>query len=90
MNKAAKKQEKTIETRAGEVQHLMDQVLELGMPLDNDGLQQFITVAKAFETDAQSASGKIRLSGFKRILVYKFSNQPHISSSVTLVHNPHV
>lgn len=93
MNKAAAKkerQQKNVATRAEEVQLLMDQVLELGVPLDNEGFQEFITIAKEFETNALSASGKIKLNGFKRTLVYKFSNQPHITSTVTLVHNPHV
>jgi hypothetical protein len=77
-------------SRANEVQHLMDQVLELGIPLDSEGFQQFISIAKEFETHALSASGKIKLTGFKRVLVYKFSNQAHIASTITLVHNPHV
>jgi len=77
-------------TRASEVQLLMQQVLELGIPLDHDGFQEFIAIAKAFETHAHSPSGKIKLNGFKRILSYKFSNQPHITSTITLIHSAHV
>jgi hypothetical protein len=84
------KQQKDAAARASEVQHLMDQVMELGIPLDHEGFQQFISIAKEFESHASSASGKIKLVGFKRMLVYKFSNQAHISSTITLVHNPHI
>ncbi len=87
---ARTKQQKDAATRTSEVHHLMDQVLELGIPLDNEGFQEFISVAKDFENHAVSASGKIKLEGFKRILVYKFSNQAHIASTISLAHNPHV
>ena len=76
--------------RSIEVKSLLEQIVGMGIPADNEGLQQFIAVAKDFETKAISSSGQIKLEGFKRVINYRFSNQNHITSSATLVFNDRV
>lgn len=79
---------KTKEQRAIEVENIMQQFLDLGLPLES--VQGFIKVAKEFEEYGYSATGKINLVGFQRVIAYKFSTQPHIVSSIKLEYNPHV
>jgi hypothetical protein len=84
------KQQKTLETRENEIESLMDQFMGFGFPLDNDGVQEFIKVAKDFEMNGVASSGKINLPGFQRVISYIFSMQPHVESRIVLEHNKHI
>jgi hypothetical protein len=84
------KEVKTPEQRAAEVDHIMEQFTELGLPLEHPGVQEFIKISKDFETHGISASGKIKLSGFKRQIDYLFSQKVYITSRIILEHNHYV
>lgn len=90
MNKKKPKPEKTLQQRRNEVENLMQQLLDFGFPLDNDGVQEFIKTCKLFEERGISCSGKIKLTGFNRIILYVFSTQPHITSKTTLQYDKYV
>ena len=81
---------KNHESRKEEVDKIMDSLLEFGFPIDNPGVQALIKIAKDFEEFGQSSSGKIKISGFQRVGVYVFSNQPHVHSHLTLVHDRNI
>ncbi len=90
---ARKKKEKPTKTRqqrAEEVEPIMDQFLQLGIPIDHPGSQEFFKVCRLFESEGVSASGGIKLFGFKRIVVFVLSNQPHVKSNVRLAYDPNV
>lgn len=81
---------KTSEQREAEVENLMQQFMDFGFPLDNEGVQEFIKRTKQFVDSGLSDSGKIKLNGFNRILIYVFSKQPHITSRITLQFDKYV
>jgi hypothetical protein len=81
---------KNKEVRTSEVEKIMEQFTELGLPLEHEGVQQFIKISRDFEENGVSASGFIKLNGFKRILEYKYSMRPYITSSIVLRNAPHI
>lgn len=89
-NKKKEKATKTKDQRAREVEPIVNEFLQLGIPIDHPGSQEFFKVCKLFETEGVSGSGAIKLGGFKRIVVYVLSTQPHVASSVRLAYDPHV
>lgn len=84
------KKEKEIQQRAFEVENLLRQIMELGFPLDHEGVQAFSKICKEFEHDGISASGSIRMTGFQRTIEYILSVRPHIESRIILKYNAHV
>lgn len=84
------KEVKTPEVRAKEVEHIMEQFTELGLPLEHPGVQEFIKITKDFEMNGVSASGKIKLTGYKRQIDYLYSQKVYITSRIILEHNPYV
>jgi hypothetical protein len=86
-NSKIKKPEKTQAHRELEIESLMDQFMDFGLPLDHEGVQEFIKAAKDFQINGNSMSGKIGLVGFQRDINYVFSKQPHIESRVILEYN---
>jgi len=85
-----RKPQKTQEQRSEEVENIMKQFMDFGLPLDHTGVQEFISISKDFVNDGIGSSGLIKLTGFKRVLEYKYSNSPHITSSVVLKHAEHI
>jgi hypothetical protein len=83
------KELKSPEQRAQEVEKLLNQLKELGLPEDTPAIQEFTAIAKQFEQDGESISGKIRLYGFKRDLKYLLSRKLHIASNIVLEYNPY-
>ena len=77
-------------TRIEEVRNINKQFSDLGLPDDHEGVQEFISITKAFEKDGIASSGKIQLVGFQRTLKYKYSIQPHIASIIVLEYTPYV
>ena len=78
------KAKKSPEQRQSEVDHLMDQFLELGFPLELPGTQEFIKITKDFVQHGQSASGTIKFPEYHRVMEYIFSMQPHVVSRVNI------
>lgn len=76
--------------RLNEVRALYEQLFSFGFPHDHEGIVVFRSLANRFVKAGEAASGSIPLTGFKRHLVYKLSNQAHITSTVVLKHAPHV
>lgn len=91
--RAKKKREKVVKTkqqREEEVEPIIQEFLNLGIPIDHPGSQEFFKVCRLFEAEGVSASGGIKLFGFKRVVVFVLSNQPHVKSSVRLAYDPAV
>jgi hypothetical protein len=84
------KPRKTPDQRSIEVEKLMNDLIGFGFPLEHEGIQELIKVARLFEEQGVSASGCIKMTGFQRNMIYIFSNQPKIDSRILLEHNPHV
>lgn len=82
--------EKTVTDRLTEVRTIYEKLFALGLPTDQENVAAFRVIANEFVKTGQGASGKLPLRGFKRILVYKLSNQSHIQSTVTLQYAEHV
>lgn len=76
--------------RLQEVRTLYEQIFAIGFPPDHDGIAHFRAVANRFVKVGEGASGSVPLTGYKRHLVYKLSNQSHITSTVLLKYAPHV
>jgi hypothetical protein len=93
-NKKSKKEKtktlKTKEQREIEIENIMGQLMDLGIPLEDKGIQEVIKTAKEFEVNGISNSGKINLIGFQRTLEYIFTTRPHVESRIILQHNPHL
>jgi len=77
-------QQKNPEQRKLEVENLMEQFLELGFSLEHPSTQQFIKIAKEFQTNGWSAQGVLKFREYERNMHYLFTNQPHISCSIQL------
>lgn len=82
--------QKTLQDRLSEIKAIYEQIFALGLPPDIDGIVMFRNLANHFVKTGEGASGNIPLKGYKRVLVYKLSNQAHITSTVILKHAPHV
>jgi hypothetical protein len=80
------KEKKNPETRQREVESLMSQFLELGIPLDEPGTQEFIKITKDFVDNCIGSSGTIKFTEFDRNMKYIFSTQPHVESRIVLEH----
>jgi hypothetical protein len=89
-NKKKEKTAKSKQQREEEVESFMTEFLALGIPIDHPGSQEFFKVCTLFASEGVSGSAGIKLFGFKRIVVYVLSTQPHIKSSVRLAYDPHV
>jgi hypothetical protein len=81
------KKEKSFAHRELEIESLVNKLLDFGLPIEDQGVQEFIRVAKEFQDNGISMTGKINLYGFQRVINYVFSMQPHIESRVTLEYN---
>ncbi len=81
---------KTLEVRLTEVRVIYEKLHALGLPHDDENIASFRTIANHFVKTGEGASGQLPLRGFKRILVYKLSNQSHIQSTVVLKYAEHV
>jgi hypothetical protein len=81
---------KTQEARSLEVEKIMSQFMELGLPLDMEGVQKFIKITKEYEKDGIGSSGFIKLVGLGRILEYKYSTRPYVTSEIVLRNAPHI
>lgn len=79
------KAKKTQEQRQSEVDKLLEQFLELGIPLEIPGTQEFIKITKEFVQQGYSSSGIIKFPEYNRILEYVLSLQPHIVSRAIFV-----
>ena len=79
---------KTPQQRRREVDEIRTQIERLGIPIERE--PEFVAAARRFEEDGASGSGKIRLRGFKRVLEYTFSMQPHVDSRAVLKFDAHV
>ncbi len=88
--KKKEKPAKNKQQREEEVESIMGEFLALGIPIDHPGSQEFFKVCKLFGSEGISGSGAIKLFGFKRIVVYVLSAQPHVKSTVRLAYDPHV
>lgn len=82
--------EKAMVDRLNEVRTLYEKLFSLGLPPDLDGIATFRGIANHFVKTGEGASGKLSLTGCKRILVYKLSNQAHIQSTILLQYAEHV
>lgn len=78
------KPKKTLEKRQQEVDNIMKQFLNLGFPIDHEGVQEFFKLVKDFEQNNISLSGTIKFPEFDRRMQYILSSQPHIESRVML------
>lgn len=78
------KNQKTKDIRQKEVDSLMQQFLELGIPLDDPGTQEFIKITKDFVDLGHGQSGSIKFLEFNRVMKYIFSMQSHIESRMVL------
>lgn len=81
---------KSKDVRTTEVENIMEQFIDLGLPLEHEGVQEFIKISRDFEENGFPASGTIKLTGFKRILEYKYTTRPYITSGIVLRNAPHV
>jgi hypothetical protein len=81
------KQVKTETQRKAEVDHILQQFNEFGIPMEHEGVQKFMKIAKDFETHGYTASGVVKLVGIQRDIVFVFSQQLHITSNITLRYN---
>ena len=61
---------KTQKQRTIEIETIMGKLLDLGFPLDHEGMIEFTKISKEFETDGISSSGSIKMTGFKRTIEY--------------------
>lgn len=74
--------------RLTELRTLYQQLFDIGFPPDLDEIVTFRSICNHFLKTGEGASGMIPLRGYKRILVYKLSNQAHITSTVVLKFSP--
>lgn len=81
---------KTKEQRTKEVSQLLLQLSVLGIPVDHDGVQEFTKISNDFMEHGISMSGKIKLTGFQRVLQYIYSKQSHIESRAVLEYDKNV
>lgn len=79
---------KTKEQRVQEVATIMQKFNEFGLPIEHEALREFVKIAQGFADNGYAASGRLKLTGFSRNLVYLLSTQPHITSHIILENNP--
>lgn len=75
---------KTAEKRAEEIESIMNQFLEIGIPIETPGVQEFIKKTKSFAEDGVGDSGSIRFEEYDRVLRYVLSTQAHVESRAVL------
>ena len=89
-NKAKKeKHDKSIAQRLEEASNIMTQFSGIGLPDDHPSVVEFKKIVAAYVDGGVSCSGRLKLTGFQRVLRYTFSKQPHIISSAVLEFDPH-
>lgn len=75
--------------RLNEVKVLYEQLFSIGFAPDHESIATFRSIANRFVKTGEGSSGSLPITGFKRILVYKLSNQQHIVSTITLKYSQH-
>lgn len=76
---------KSISDRISEIKLIYEKLNKLGLnPSNCPDIQNFKEVANIFVKDGLCVSGSIKLEDINRELIYIFSNQSHIISSVML------
>lgn len=76
--------------RLQEMRTIYEKLFSLGLPQDDAAITNFRSLANHFVKTGEGASGRLPLRGFKRVLVYKLSNQAHIQSTVVLEYAEHI
>lgn len=80
------KPQKSSEKRQQEVECMIEKFLELGFPLEDPGVQEFIKITREYSENGIGSSGVIRFDEHKRLLKYILSVQPHVESRMVLEH----
>lgn len=75
---------KAAEKRQQEVESMMEKFLELGFPLEEPGVQEFVKVTRDYSENGIGSSGIIRFDAHNRIMKYILSTQPHVESRMLL------
>lgn len=79
--------EKSYEDRCDEVKKLFIKLNELELTISQPGIIEFLTEYKIFKNEGIGRSGKIKLTGLKRILEYKLPMNNNIKASINLIYN---
>ena len=82
--------EKPYEKRCEEVKNLFFKLNELELNISQPGIIEFLKECRIYKNDGIGRSGKIKLSGLKRILEYKLSMNNKIDASINLKYNPEI
>ena len=81
---------KTKEERKAELLTVMKQLNELGLSKEIDGIAEFYKLCQEYIETGEGQSGKIKLVGFKRELVYILPKRKEVKVNVNLVYNKDV
>lgn len=75
---------KPAEKRQSEVESMMEKFLELELPLEHPGVQEFLKATREYSEKAIGSSGIIRFNEFNRVMQYILSVQPHVESRMLI------
>lgn len=80
-----KPEPKTREQRELEVQHIIDQLEQLGLTSKLPGIAKLMKIMDDYIQTGNGASGKIKLPEAERTIHYIFSIRKHIEPKVSLL-----
>ncbi len=81
---------KSLEIRLSEMRTIYQQMYDLGLSKELEGVAEFFKIANTFVKEGIGASGSLPLAGMKRRLVYRLSMLPHVTSNVTLQYDKNI
>ena len=61
---------KTKAERLGEVIKILKQIFDFGLPADNEGIKEFKRILSKWVDDGNYVTGKVKLEGYEREIVY--------------------
>lgn len=89
-NKIKIKKLKSKEERLAEVIHVFKQLRDFGLSSNDENIKKFREICNDYIMDGSSRCGKIKLTGFKRIIEYNLPQLERYPVSVNLKYNKDV
>lgn len=78
---------KTKQERLREVIKVLKQIQNLGIPIQNEGLEELKKILSQWVNDGVYKKGRIKLRGYERIIYYELYNRKNVEIAVNLVYS---
>jgi len=84
------KEYKTRLDRSQEIAMIIKKIADLGLSVEYEGIKDFYKICQKFVNNDEQLSGKIKLTGLKRLLCYNLVRTKSIESTINLKYNENI